>query len=88
MAYRLKTVRVTRDIDVRVDAAKFDEAFMAEFRASFYGLHTVDDHIEHLARLYAQGIVDEHSTFIEGYGDPKAMGIEFVADSGCESDFV
>jgi len=87
MGRTVKTVRVTRLVDVKVDPSKFDEDFMAEFRASFYGLNTLNDHIEYLGRLFALGIVDEGSKFIEGYGDPKDMGIEFI-DGGCDTELV
>ena len=76
-----KEVKVTQWIRVTVDETKFDGAFMREFRESFYPMHTLDEHIEHLAQLYARGIIDEFSNFIEGYGPPKDMGIE-IANTG------
>ena len=72
-----KKVAVRQVVEVSVDEAKFDEAFMSAFRATMYPFQTIDDHIEHLGQLFARGIaVNEHS-FIEGYGIADAMGIRF-----------
>lgn len=71
-----KTVYVTSEVVVSIDREKFDEEFMKEFRDSFYPFHTIDQHIEHLAQLYARGLCDNHS-FIEGYGPAADMGIRF-----------
>lgn len=71
-----KTVAVEQIVKVTVDETKFTPEFLADFRKSMYPLNTIDDHIEHLAQLYARGIHDSFSTFIEGYGPPKEMGIE------------
>lgn len=69
---------VTRQVFVTVDESKFTESFMEEFRESFFPFFTVDDHREHLARLYAVGIIDGWSDeFIEGYGPANEMGIKF-----------
>ena len=76
------TVGVSQIIGVTVDETKFTPEFMAEFRKSFYQFHKIDDHIEHLAQLYARGFINNFSDFIEGYGDPKDFGIKFR-----ESDF-
>lgn len=72
-----KSYIVSHDVEVYLDESKFDEAFIAEFQASFYDFDTIDEHREHLAQLFARGIVDEFTDFIEGYGPPKEMGIEF-----------
>lgn len=75
-----KTVAVTQYVEVTIDETKFDEAFMEEFRDSFYKtFDTTDKHIEHLAQLHARGIVD-NLDFIEGYGPAKDMGIKFDID--------
>lgn len=71
-----KTVVVQSVVSVTVDETKFTPEFLADFQKSMYPLKSVDDHIEHLAQLYARGIHDSFSTFIEGYGPPKEMGIE------------
>lgn len=74
-----KTVLVTHVIKVTVDESKFDETFMKEFRDNYYNFQTVDEHLEHLAQLYARGMVgDSSDCFIEGYGLAKDMGIKFV----------
>jgi hypothetical protein len=67
-------VAVTIDVKVTVDEAKFDDAFMQEFRDGFYNFHDLDAHVEHLAQLEARGLLRDD--FIEGYGPPKDMGIE------------
>lgn len=72
----MKTIRVevTQIIDVTVDETKFDETFMDEFRQSFFPYDTLDEHAEHLAQLYARGVI-ENGDFIEGYGPANDMGI-------------
>ncbi len=82
-----KSVGVSQLIEVEVDEKKFTPEFMAEFRASHYQFHDVEDHIEHLAQLHARGIADNFSDFIEGYGDPKEFGIRFRA-TDCETSLV
>lgn len=71
-----KTVVVQSVVSVTVDETKFTPEFMEDFRKSMFHFTDIDDHIEHLAQLYARGIHDSFSTFIEGYGPPKEMGIE------------
>lgn len=73
-----KTVRVTQTIEVTIDEDKFDEEFLQEFRESFYPFHDVNDHIQHLAQLYARGIAyDSPTCFIKGYRQESDMGIKF-----------
>jgi hypothetical protein len=67
-----KTVEVTTTVQGSLDESKF----MQEFRDSFYGFHTIIDHYEHLAYMFAQWFCNNYS-FIEGYGNPKDMGIRF-----------
>lgn len=71
-----REVKVEQVVSVTVDETKFTDAFMAEFRGSMYPFDTLNDHLEHLAQMYARGLCDEFTTFIEGYGPPKEMGIE------------
>ena len=70
-------VGVTTIVDVTVDEATFTASWMAEFRRHFYDFYTIEDHLGHLAQLYAHEIVDESTEFIEGYGPVDDMGIEF-----------
>ncbi len=63
-------------VTVVLDETKFTPEFLAEFRASFYNFHTIDEHRAHLAQLYARGLVSATS-FIEGYGDARLFGISF-----------
>lgn len=68
-------VAVTQTVEVKLDASKFDEAFMAEFRESFYNFDTIEEHAEHIAQLEARGLIGEWKPFIEGYGPAEDMGI-------------
>lgn len=87
------TVDVTQRIEVNLDETKFDEAFMAEFRESFYSFDSIEEHAEHIAQLQARGIVDlegyfSSREFIEGYGLAKEMGISArVIDTEIEQAF-
>ena len=74
------TIEVTQTIEVELDPAKFDEAFMEEFRESFFPFYDIEDHAKHIAQLQARGGVDldgffSDRTFVEGYGLAKEMGI-------------
>ena len=71
-----REVNVEQVVKVTVDETKFTPEFMQEFRASQYNFTTLNDHLQHLAQLYARGLADEFS-FIEGYGPAKEMGIKF-----------
>jgi len=71
-----RTVAVQSIVKVTVDETKFTPEFLADFRRVMYPLNTVEDHIEHLAQLYARGVYDNFTGFIEGYGPPKDFGIE------------
>lgn len=71
-----RQVQVTMTVDIEIDEAKFDDTFMREFRETQYNFTTLDQHIEHLAQLSARGCEDSFSTFIEGYGPTKDMGIK------------
>lgn len=70
-------VEVTHLVEVELDEMKFTAEFISEFRSSFYGFKTIEEHACHLAQLQTRGLVDEHTSFIEGYGPPKDMGIGF-----------
>ena len=71
MAKFLATVSI--DVCVEIDEAKFTEAFMAEFRQSFYPFTTVEHHVRHLAQLEARGLLD---LVTEGYGEISDFGIK------------
>lgn len=81
MSENLKTftVEVTTRVEVTLDVSKFDEAFMEEFRGSFYSFDTIEEHAEHIGQLEARGLIDttwERNDFIEGYGPAHEMGIK------------
>ena len=81
-----RTVIVTQEVEVEVDETKFSPEFMTEFRESFYPFQTIDKHIEHLAQMEARGVIHGDS-FIEGYGNPRDMGISIRIES-CETEIV
>lgn len=76
-----RTFDTTVAINVRVtlDDAHFNEAFMGEFRESFYPFHTLRRHVQHLAQLEARGMVHDYKPFVEGYGELEDMGISLNA---------
>jgi hypothetical protein len=76
-------VEVVQNVAVTVDKSKFTEEFMEEFRKSFSPFYEIDEHINHLAYLYARGVVDDNE-FIEGYGEAADMGIKFEFIDGDE----
>lgn len=79
-----KPYEVVRYVDVTLDETKFTDAFMEAFRESFFPFFTIEDHREHLAILYARGVIDGwKDEFIEGYGPASAFGISFK-DNGSE----
>lgn len=70
-----RKVQVTQIVEIEIDETKFTPEFLAEFSGSIFDAD-LDDHFEHIGQLYARGIADEFSTFIEGYGPPAEMGIK------------
>ena len=70
-------IAVTQFVEVTLDASKFDDAFMQEFRDSFFRFDTLEEHAEHIAQLQARGVIDVQGCdeFIEGYGPSQEMGI-------------
>jgi hypothetical protein len=63
---------VVFEVEIEIDEAKFDKAFMAEFSESFFPFFDIEDHVKHLAQLQARELLDD---FTEGYGTIKDMGI-------------
>jgi hypothetical protein len=73
-----RTVRVSQLIEVTVDESKFTPEFMSEFRReTMYSFTLIEDHIAHLAQLYARSLVHDNRDYIEGYGIARDMGIKF-----------
>jgi hypothetical protein len=72
-------VIVTQMVEIDVDETKFTEAVMEEFRRSFYDFLTVEEHVSHLAQLYARGLINEFNRdhFVEGYGPIKDWSLTF-----------
>lgn len=81
-------VRLIRTVSIEVDDAKFDEAFMEEFRKSFFPFKSLDDHLRHLACIVAdRSYGTEPKEFIEGYGTLEEMGISGrILDEDVEVD--
>ncbi len=78
MTKRTFHMAVTQTVAVTLDESKFNDAFMAEFRESFYPFDTLEEHAEHIAQLQARGVIDVEMApgeFIEGYGPSEEMGI-------------
>ena len=77
MSRRTFRIAVTQFVEVTMDASKFDEVFMQEFRDSFFPFHTLEEHAEHIAQLQARGVIDaqDRDEFVEGYGPSHEMGI-------------
>lgn len=72
-------VNVTQTFEIELDPAKFDEAFMAEFREHFYPFETLSEHARHLAQLATRECYAfTPECFIEGYGQVKEAGIGVV----------
>lgn len=77
MGKRTFIVEVCQTVEVTLDEGKFDDAFMSEFRESFYQFDTIEEHAKHLAQLEARGIYELGfvNPFVEGYGHANDMGI-------------
>ena len=82
-----RIVRIVTEVSVTLDEEKFDNVFMEDFNANFYEFDTIEEHYEHLAELYARGVIDG-TDFIEGYGMPDEMGIIFNNIEVVESEIV
>jgi len=73
----IRTIEVIQIINVSLNEDKFNNEFMNEFRRNFYEFNTIEDHRKHLAQLFARGLINESTDFIEGYGEIKTLGISF-----------
>ena len=75
----LATVRT--EFHVEVDETKFTPEFFAEFSSFMWHMDTVEEAVEHLADLFARGLIrGDADEFIEGYGPAKDMGIRFIVE--------
>lgn len=70
-------VEVRQLVEVEIDDKKLDEKAMAEYRESYYGFHTLEQHACHIAQMCARGLYyfQDPETFVEGYGQLKDYGI-------------
>lgn len=72
---KLYTVEVRQTITVKADLDNFTDKFMKEFRETMYNFTSIEDHIRHLATLYAGGFIAYKNDYVEGYG--RLEGVEF-----------
>lgn len=81
-----KRVQVVMTFDIEIDESKFTPEFFAQFDAAIspFG-DDLNEHFEHLAQLFARGIVNGDS-FIEGYGPASELGIRFISPRGHRDD--
>lgn len=79
-------VSVQQIIEVEIDESKFTSEFLQEFQENFYPFACVEEHMTHLAQLFAREIADNYS-FIEGYGQAEDMGIKFKVED-CNVDVI
>lgn len=70
-----KKVKITQTIEVTIDETKLNQDFMDGFASYMFDFDR-DEHIKHLAQMHAKGLADRPSTFVEGYGPLKDMGIQ------------
>jgi hypothetical protein len=68
-----KMIAVTQVVEVELDASKFTDEWLREWRRAYYNFRTADDHAEHIAQLEARSIL--RPEFTEGYGPLADMGI-------------
>lgn len=85
MGIKTKELRATGGFTVSVDESKFTEDFFQEFSKYMFPVDSVDDCIDHLGLLFARGVVDGSTKFIEGYGDVAEMGIKFEVGNGASA---
>jgi methenyltetrahydromethanopterin cyclohydrolase len=69
-----KDIVVQQTVRVHYDEKMFSDHFMTDFRRYMYDFHDVDEHLKHLAQVYARGL-HSNSSFVEGYGSLKEVGI-------------
>lgn len=81
-----KLIEAQGSFYVIVDESKFDQAFFDEFSQSMFPMTSVVQAVEHLASLYARGVIDGDTDFIEGYGPAADMGIKFRNGDGGRGD--
>lgn len=66
---------------VEVDESKFTPTFFAEFSSYMWYLDSVEEAVEHLASLFARGLIHgDENEFIEGFGPASEMGIKFIVE--------
>lgn len=75
-----RLILVTRAVKITLDESHFTPAWMEDFSSYMYPMFEIGDVYEDLGRLYVDGVIDEGTDFIEGYGDPKAFKLKFIID--------
>lgn len=80
-------ISVTQTVNVDLKPEAFTDAFMEEFRGSFFPFYDVEEHAQYIAQMIARGVYGEvqkglpKTEFFEGYGP---IG-EFVNSATIES---
>ncbi len=82
-----KTVIVETEVEITYDESKFTESFMEQFNEHFHQKDTVSEHVEYIAKCYANGSIDDYKPFLEGYGDLEDFGVKLEI-VGTESDII
>lgn len=82
MALRTREITVAGAFKVTVDESKFTQAFLEEFSGYMFPVDSVQDCVDHLASMFARGVIDGSTKFIEGYGPPEDFGIKFQVERG------
>jgi hypothetical protein len=79
---RRARIKVSQVIEVYYDPEKFSEEWMKDFRSYMYDFYDVEDHLEHLAQMYARGLIHDVSSMqeAEGYGNLLAMRTQIHDD--------
>lgn len=75
-----RLILVTRAVKITLDESHFTEAWMAHFSSYMYSITEIGQVYEDLGRLYVDGVIDEGTDDIEGYGDPKVFKLKFILD--------
>ena len=83
----MRTYIITQFVCVKLDESKFTPEFLREYCENFCDLPTIEDHRRHLAKMFAQGLIEgRDNEFVEGYGVLSEMGIELTYDGDAEID--
>lgn len=83
----MSTVQTEYDFEARgtftvlLDESKFTPEFFEEFSSVMFHMDSTKEAAEYLASLFARGLVDNDTDFIEGFGPKKDFGIRFITSN-------